>query len=144
MSVDVEFQRLVPEAKLPQKMTPGAAGMDICSVETVMIPPGAWVLVSTGLAVAIPEGHEGQIRPRSGMCLKYGLTVLNAPGTVDSDYRGPVRVLLINQSKEPRVVRPGERIAQLVIAPVTNVQVREVEGLGETKRGGGGFGSTGV
>jgi dUTP pyrophosphatase len=131
-------------APLPAYQTSGAAGLDIASAECVTIWPGGRALVSTGWAIAIPEGFEGQIRPRSGLAKKHGITVLNTPGTIDSDYRGEVMVLLINHSKEPYTVRPGDRIAQLIIAPVTRVELVEVATLDDTKRGEGGFGSTGA
>ena len=129
----------------PRYETPHSAGMDLRAhlPEAVDLAPGERVLVPTGLRLQIPPGYEGQVRPRSGLALKRGLTVLNAPGTIDADYRGEVGVLLVNLSEEPQRIEPGERIAQLVIAPVTRVRWEEVEELDESERGRGGFGSTG-
>jgi dUTP pyrophosphatase len=139
----VQIRRLVPEAILPRYQTPDASGMDLHSVEAVTIAPGAAVAVDTGLAVAIPRGCEGQVRPRSGNALKHSVTVVNAPGTIDADYRGPLKVLLINHGREPFVIEVGHRVAQLVIAPVIQAELVEVDSLSETERGAGGFGSTG-
>ncbi|MDJ0275628.1 dUTP diphosphatase [Sphingomonas sp. 2R-10] len=128
---------------LPVYATPGAAGMDVVAAEDVELAPGARHAVATGFAMAIPEGYEVQVRPRSGLALKHGITCLNTPGTIDSDYRGEVKVILANLGQEPfRVVR-GERIAQLVPAPVLRATLDEVEALDDTARGAGGFGSTG-
>ncbi len=109
----------------------------------IVVKPGQWRLVSTGVRVAIPQGYEGQIRPRSGLALKYGVTLLNTPGTIDSDYRGIVGVILINHGEEPFTIRRGDRIAQLVVTPISRLELEEVEVLTPTRRGGGGFGSTG-
>jgi dUTP diphosphatase len=130
---------------LPRYMTAGAAGMDLLAdLETdVVLAPGERRLVPTGLAVAIPEGFEGQVRPRSGLAVRDGLTVLNAPGTIDSDYRGEVHVLLANLGAAPVRIRRGDRIAQLVVGPVARVAWRSVEALPASARGEGGFGSTG-
>jgi dUTP pyrophosphatase len=128
---------------LPAYATPGAAGMDVVAAEDVAIPPGGRHAVATGLSMAIPQGYEVQVRPRSGLALKHGITCLNTPGTIDSDYRGEVKVILANLGAEPFEVRRGERIAQLVPAPVQRAALREVEDLDETARGRGGFGSTG-
>lgn len=117
--------------------------MDLHASEALTIAPGATAAVSTGLAMAIPRGFEGQVRPRSGIALKHSVTVVNAPGTVDSDFRGCVKVLLINHGREPFPIAVGDRIAQLVIAPVIQAELVEVESLDETARGAGGFGSTG-
>ena len=130
--------------ELPAYATEGAAGMDVLSAEDVSIAPGARHAVATGLAVAIPEGFEIQVRPRSGLALKHGITVPNTPGTIDSDYRGEVKVILINLGAEPFEVRRGDRVAQLVLAPVTRASWMPVDELDETARGAGGFGSTGV
>ena len=132
-------------APMPRTMSAGAAGLDLCAdIEApVVLVPGARALVPTGWHVAIPEGFEGQVRPRSGLALKHGVTVLNAPGTIDADYRGEVGVILINHADAPFEVRRGERIAQLVIAPVARVRTVEVVSLDETARGDAGFGSTG-
>ena len=129
---------------LPRYMTPDAAGMDLLAdLETAtVLAPGERCLVPTGLAVAIPPGFEGQVRARSGLAARDGLTVLNAPGTIDADYRGEVRVLLVNLGRAPVSVRRGDRIAQLVVGPVARVTWREVDALSESARGAGGFGST--
>lgn len=133
---------------LPDYQTPDAAGFDLVAAvapdTTVTILPGARVLIPTGLIFEIPKKMEAQVRPRSGLAIKHGVTVLNSPGTIDADYRGEVAVILINLGKEPFVVTRGERIAQMVIAPVARVKLREVKKLSKTKRGAGGFGSTGV
>ncbi|MEB3416628.1 dUTP diphosphatase [Alteriqipengyuania sp. WL0013] len=129
---------------LPTYETDGAAGMDVVSAETVTIAPGSRHAVATGFAMAIPAGYEIQVRPRSGLALKHGISVPNTPGTIDSDYRGEVKVLLINHGDAPFAIERGDRVAQLVIAPVTRASFVEVEELGDTARGTGGFGSTGV
>ncbi len=128
---------------LPVYATEGAAGMDVVAAEDLDLAPGARHAVSTGLSIAIPAGYEIQVRPRSGLALKHGVTVLNSPGTVDADYRGEVSVLLINHGDEPFTIRRGERIAQLVIAAVTHANLVVVASLSSTDRGSGGFGSTG-
>jgi dUTP pyrophosphatase len=132
---------------LPRLQTAGSAGLDLAAAlppdMVVEIAPGAVAMIPTGLILAIPLGYEAQIRPRSGLAARYGVTVLNSPGTVDSDYRGEVKVLLINHGTAPFPVRRGERIAQMVVAPVSQVQLVEVEALDETERGEGGHGSTG-
>jgi len=128
---------------LPAYATAGAAGMDVLAAEDVTIPPGARHAVATGLAMAIPAGYEIQVRPRSGLALKHGITVPNTPGTIDSDYRGELKVILINHGSEPFAIRRGDRVAQLVLAPVVHAAWEEVESLDETARGTGGFGSTG-
>jgi dUTP pyrophosphatase len=128
---------------LPRYATDGAAGMDVLSAEDVTLAPGARNAVATGLAVAIPPGYEIQVRPRSGLALKHGISVPNTPGTIDSDYRGEIKVILINHGTEPFAIHRGDRIAQLVLAPVTLAEWNEVAELGETGRGAGGFGSTG-
>ena len=128
---------------LPAYATSGAAGMDVVSAEDVTIAPGGRHAVASGLAVAIPPGYEIQVRPRSGLALKHGVTVPNTPGTIDSDYRGELKVILINHGAEPFAIRRGDRIAQLVLAPVTHGAWVEVAELDETARGAGGFGSTG-
>lgn len=142
----VKFARLSPHARLPQYMSEGAAGMDLCSAseEEIRVAPGARVAVPTGLAMQMPSGYEAQVRPRSGLAIKAGVTVVNAPGTVDSDYRGEVKVLLVNLSQQEHVIGLGDRIAQMVIAPVVQAEVTWAEdGLSDTQRGAGGFGSTG-
>lgn len=129
--------------ELPAYATDGAAGMDVLAAEDVTLAPGARHAVATGLAVAIPDGFEIQVRPRSGLALKHGISVPNTPGTIDSDYRGEVKVILINHGSEDFEIRRGDRIAQLVLAPVTRASWLPVEELDETQRGEGGFGSTG-
>lgn len=128
---------------LPTYATAGAAGMDVVAAETVTLAPGGRHAVATGFAIAIPEGYEVQVRPRSGLALKYGITCLNTPGTIDCDYRGEVKVILANLGTEPFEVVRGERVAQLVPAPVLRARFRETESLDPTQRGAGGFGSTG-
>ncbi len=133
---------------LPAYETEGSAGLDVRAAVAEDAPltlaPGARAMVETGLSVAIPEGYELQMRPRSGLAAKHGITCLNSPGTIDSDYRGELKVILINHGAEPFVIQRGERIGQLVLAPVTRLQWDEVDALPETARGEGGFGSTGV
>jgi dUTP pyrophosphatase len=128
---------------LPAYATPGAAGMDVLAAEDVTLEPGARHAVATGFAVAIPSGYEIQVRPRSGLALKHGISVPNTPGTIDSDYRGELKVILINHGGERFPIHRGDRIAQLVLAPVTLAAWEEVAELDETERGAGGFGSTG-
>jgi len=129
--------------ELPAYATDGAAGMDVLAAEDVTLAPGARHAVATGLALAIPPGFEIQVRPRSGLALKHGITVPNTPGTIDSDYRGELKVILINHGAANFAVRRGDRIAQLVLAPVTRASWLPVDELDETARGEGGFGSTG-
>jgi dUTP pyrophosphatase len=129
---------------LPSHATAGAAGADIVSAEDTTIPPGGIHAVATGIALAIPEGYEGQVRPRSGLALKHGVTVLNAPGTIDADYRGEVKVILINHGPEPFRISRGDRVAQLVVARTAPVAFERVDVLPDSARGTGGFGSTGV
>jgi dUTP pyrophosphatase len=145
VSPKVVFQRLRPDAVIPRYMTADAAGMDLTAAidDAVVLAPGARAAIATGLAVAIPPGWEGQVRPRSGLARDRGVTVLNAPGTIDADYRGPVMVLLVNHGREPARIERGERIAQLVIAPVAQAEIGEASELPATARGAGGFGSTG-
>ncbi len=128
---------------LPAYATAGAAGMDVVAAEDVVLRPGARQAVATGFSVAIPEGYEIQVRPRSGLALKHGITVPNSPGTIDSDYRGELKVILANLSDDSFPIQRGDRIAQLVLAPVTLAQWEEVDDLDATARGEGGFGSTG-
>ena len=145
MTIPVEVKRL-PHGEglpLPAYATAGAAGMDVVAAEDVTIACGARHAVATGLALAIPEGYEIQVRPRSGLALKHGITVPNTPGTIDSDYRGELKVILINHGSEPFVIQRGDRVAQLVLAPVVQAVWDEVAELGATTRGEGGFGSTG-
>ena len=143
--IEIELQRL-PHGEglpVPSYATPGAAGLDVVAAENLTLAPGQRHAVATGFAIAIPHGHEVQVRPRSGLALKHGITCLNTPGTIDEDYRGEVKVILANLGNEPFEVRRGERIAQLVPAPVLKASFRDVETLSETSRGAGGFGSTG-
>ena len=137
---------LSPGASVPAYQTAGAAGADVfaCTDGPVTIAPGAVALIPTGIAVEIPEGYEAQIRPRSGLALKHGITLPNSPGTIDADYRGEVKVILMNAGDEPFVVRRGDRIAQLVVAPVARAVWRPVDELPPTARGDGGFGHTGT
>lgn len=128
---------------LPVYETRGSAGFDLKAAQDVTIEPGGRALVATGLAMALPAGHEGQVRPRSGLAVKHGVTVLNSPGTVDEDYRGEVKVPLVNHGDEPFAITRGMRIAQMIVAPVLQVEIAEVDDLDDTKRGSGGFGSTG-
>jgi len=131
---------------LPAARTGGSAGLDLAAAvdDALLIPIGGRALIPTGFAIALPRGYEGQVRPRSGLAVQHGITVLNAPGTIDADYRGEIKVPLINLGDAPFTVTRGMRIAQLVVAPVTGVTLREVAALGETDRGHGGFGSTGT
>ncbi len=145
MSV-VNVKILKKGAVLPRYMTEHAAGLDLCALldSPVVLQPGERALLPTGLAFEIPPGFEGQVRPRSGLALKQGIALVNAPGTIDADYRGEVGVIVINHGSEQVTFHSGDRIAQLVIAPVVQVQLREVAELGETLRSSGGFGHTGV
>jgi dUTP pyrophosphatase len=135
-------------ATLPQYASAGAAGMDLCAAidSAITLAPGERIAVPTGIAIALPPGYEAQVRPRSGLALKHGIGMVNAPGTIDEDYRGEVQVLLVNLGREAYVIEPRDRIAQLVVAAVTRLRaelVQTVEELGATERGSGGFGSTG-
>jgi dUTP pyrophosphatase len=144
--IEIKFTRL-PHGEglaLPQYATEAAAGLDITAAEELVLAPGERHAVATGFAIEIPHGYEVQVRPRSGLALKHGITCLNTPGTIDSDYRGEVKVILINLGGEPFPVRRGDRIAQLVPAPVLRAHFTEVRELEETARGSGGFGSTGL
>jgi len=149
MTLTIKVRRLPHNADLPLPAyeTEQSAGMDLRAAVAedapVTLQPGARALIPTGLAIALPPGFEAQVRPRSGLALKNGITCLNSPGTVDADYRGELAVILINLGQEPFVIKRGERIAQMVIAPVTQGSFVEVEALDETARGAGGFGSTG-
>ena len=133
-------------AIIPEYKTSGAAGADVCAFlsEPVVIKSGEFAMIPTGLSFAIPEGYEIQVRPRSGLAAKNGVTVLNTPGTIDSDYRGEVKVILINHGKDSFTVNNGDRVAQLIVAPVTQGIFEKAEELDSTERGEGGFGSTGV
>ena len=142
----VAVRRLRAEARLPEYQTAHAAGMDLsaCLDAPAELAPGEIRLIPCGFAMALPEGFEAQVRPRSGLAARFGVTLANTPGTIDADYRGEVRAPLINLGGEAFVVEPGMRIAQMVIAPVSRAELVEVEELGETARGAGGFGSTGL
>lgn len=141
----VEIKRLPnnDDLPLPAYETAGAAGLDLRAAEAVTLKPGGRHLVSTGLSIALPQGYEAQVRPRSGLAVKYGVTVLNSPGTIDCDYRGEIKVPLINHGEDDFVIARGDRIAQMVIAPVTRISWSEVAALDDTARGAGGFGSSG-
>ena len=144
MSLEILITRLDPEVPLPRYAHPGDAGADICSAVDITLQPGERAAVATGLAIALPEGYVALAHPRSGLALKNGIGMVNAPGTIDSGYRGELKVLLINHSQEPFTINRGDRIAQLVIRKFESAQYREVEALPESVRGEGGFGSTGV
>lgn len=141
----LQVRLLRPDARPPAYGSPGAAGLDLAAAidGPLTLQPGQHAAVPTGISLALPPAHEGQVRPRSGLAARHGVTVLNAPGTVDEDYRGEVKVLLINHGKQPHEIQPGDRIAQLVVAPVTRAAVQVVDSLDDTERGDGGFGSTG-
>jgi dUTP pyrophosphatase len=148
VTIEVRIQRL-PHAEglpLPAYATDGAAGADLCAaVESALIlEPGERAAVPTGLVLEVPNGYEGQVRPRSGLAIRAGLTIVNAPGTIDSDYRGELKVLLVNLGSDPITIERGDRIAQLLVAPVTRASFTESESLTASERGEGGFGSTGV
>jgi dUTP pyrophosphatase len=147
MSIEVQITRLPHghDLPLPACQSAQAAGLDLLAAvdAPVTLKPGERALIPTGLAIALPDGHEAQVRPRSGLAAKQGVTVLNSPGTIDADYRGEIKVALINLGQEPVEIDRGMRIAQMVIAPVTHARLREVATLPETPRGAGGFGSTG-
>ena len=132
--------------ELPAYATMDSAGMDLRAaiVACISLPPGGRALVPTGIALALPSGHEGQVRPRSSLAFKHGVTILNSPGTIDADYRGELKVLLINHGDQPFTVHRGDRVAQLVIAPTTKISLQEASDLPESDRGKGGFGSTGI
>ncbi len=149
-AIEVQVVRLPHGADLPlpEQQSALAAGLDLVAAvpaeHPLTIMPGRWETIPTGIAMALPQGTEGQVRPRSGLAARHGVTVLNAPGTVDADYRGEIQVILVNLGTEPFVVQRGMRIAQLVVAPVLRVRVSETRQLDPTTRGSGGFGSTGV
>ena len=140
----VKFRRIDPSAELPTYAHPGDAGMDIRSIEELTIAPGARALVHTGLVMMLPPGYEAQVRPRSGLALKNGVTVLNTPGTIDEGYRGEIGVILANFGSEPFKVEKGAKIAQMVIAPCTRAEIAETDEVDDTVRGTGGFGSSGL
>ncbi|WP_442680582.1 dUTP diphosphatase [Sphingomonas sp. ASY06-1R] len=143
--IEIRFKRLPhgQDLPLPTYATAHAAGLDVVAAESLILEPGARFAVATGFAIAIPVGYEVQVRPRSGLALKHGITCLNSPGTIDADYRGEVKIILANLGAEPFSIGRGERIAQLVPAPVQYARFTEVEELDDTARGQGGFGSTG-
>jgi dUTP pyrophosphatase len=145
MTVTVKFKRLTPTAKIPAYQTAHAAGMDLVAdvSGTVFVSPGQRRAIPTGLTIEIPPGYEGQVRPRSGRAINEGLTMINSPGTIDADYRGEVKVLIVNLGDRTIEIHPGDRIAQLIIAPVVRAEIVEVEELAESTRGTGGFGHTG-
>lgn len=142
--MQVKILKRHPDAIMPDYATPGAAGLDLCAriSHEIYLQPGVRFTCPTGIGIELPKGFEAQIRPRSGLASKHGLTVLNSPGTVDSDYRGEIKVILINHGEQAAKIEPNQRIAQMVIAPVMRVQLVESECLGDTERGEGGFGST--
>ncbi len=145
---DIKFKKLshAEDLPLPGYESASAAGMDIRAAldEPITLKPGERILIPTGLQMALPDGYEAQIRPRSGLAIRNGITMLNSPGTIDADYRGEVKVIAINHGQEDFTVNHGDRIAQMVIAPVVQLSIEEVDSLDETERGAGGFGSTGV
>lgn len=138
------IKKLDPKAVVPQYQTHGSVGFDLHAISDDRLEPGERKLIDTGLAFVIPSGYEVQIRPRSGLALKHGVTVINTPGTIDWDYRGPIKVLLINLGDEPFLIKAGDRIAQAVVKETVRVEFEEVEEISGTQRGSGGFGSTGV
>ena len=140
----LKIKRLSPDAAIPSYGDPGDSGMDLCSIEARVLQPGERALVRTGLAIALPEGTEAQVRPRSGLAAKSAITILNTPGTVDAGYRGEVCVILANFGRDPFEITPGMRIAQMVICPVLRPAIEVCDELDATARGAGGFGSTGV
>jgi len=146
MGVTIKIKRgeSAKDIPIPSYATPGSAGLDIRSAEDVDIRPGDRAAVGTGLYLEIPPGFEGQARPRSGLALKHGVTLLNSPGTIDSDYRGEIRMIMINHGREKFTIRRGDRIAQIVFAPCVQAEIDETDELGDTSRSSGGFGSTGM
>lgn len=144
--IQVKIKKLHPNAIVPNYMTEHAAGMDLCTViETpIVLAPGERTLLPTGLAMEIPAGFEGQVRPRSGLALKKGVALVNSPGTIDADYRGEIGIIIINHGTEPVEFQPGDRVAQLIIAPVTQAELVVADELNDSTRSSGGFGHTGV
>jgi len=144
--ITIAVSAIHPQAQLPRcaHSSEEDAGMDLCATEELRLEPGAWGAVGTGLILQIPPGYEGQVRPRSGLAVRHGITLLNSPGTIDPGYRGEVRVILINHGRAEYLIRPGDRIAQLVIAPYAAVEWKLEPNLAGSVRGAGGFGSTGV
>ena len=146
VTIAVEKMSHAKDLPLPDYQTNGAAGMDLCAAlgDDIVIAPGDFTAIPTGLAIALPAGLEAQIRPRSGLAFKHGITVLNSPGTIDSDYRGEIKIALINHGKSPVTISHGMRIAQMVIAQTIQAQLQPVDQLDKTERGASGFGSTGI
>ena len=142
--MQVRIAKIHPDAIVPHYVHPGDSGMDVYSIEDVTIPPGETALVRTGLKIAVPEGFEAQMRPKSGLALNHAISLPNTPGTIDSGYRGEIRVILINHGRQPYHVEKQSKIAQLVICPVIRADIQEVAELDDTARGEGGFGSTGL
>ena len=142
----IQIKKLSSSVLIPKYETPGSSGMDIAAhiENNIIISPGENALVPTGFSIAIPKGYEVQIRPRSGLAIKKNITVLNTPGTIDADYRGEIKVILINLGKEKFIIKNGERVAQMVVCPVVQASLEEVKELSDTQRGSGGFGSTGT
>ena len=142
----IQIKKLSSSVSIPRYETPGSSGMDIAAYikDSIIINPGEKALIPSGFSMAIPKGFEVQIRPRSGLAAKKNITVLNTPGTIDADYRGEIKVILINLGKEKFIIENGERIAQMVVCPVVQANLEEVKELSETHRGSGGFGSTGT
>jgi dUTP pyrophosphatase len=142
--VNVKITKIKDNAIIPKYAKPGDAGVDLCSTEEYLLKPGDRCLVSTGIKIALPQGHEAQVRPRSGLALKHGISIVNTPGTVDSDYRGEIGIILINHGQDDFKVEPGMRIAQMVINKVEHANFEEVDLLDKTDRGEGGFGHSGT
>ena len=144
--IDVKIIRCRPKAQLPQYMTEQAAGMDLYAIldKDVVLAPGQRGMVPTGIAIALPFGYEAQVRPRSGLAAKHGVTLVNSPGTIDADYRGEISVIMINHGETDFIIKSGERIAQMIVTPVSHCKWNLVENLEESQRGSGGFGHTGV
>ena len=142
--VTVKIWREATTIKIPEYATPGSAGVDLCSMKYCILKPGELSLIPTGIKLAIPEGYEGQIRPRSGLALNHRIIIPNAPGTIDADYRGEIMVMLLNMGEDPFSISFGDRIAQLVFVPVARAKFEAVKELDQTRRGAGGFGSTGI
>ena len=142
----IQIKKLSITVSIPKYETPGSSGMDIAAhiENAITINPGEKVLIPTGFSIAVPRGHEVQIRPRSGLAIKKNITVLNTPGTIDADYRGEIKIILINLGKEEFIIENGDRIAQMVVCPVVQASLKEVKELSDTERGSGGFGSTGI
>jgi dUTP pyrophosphatase len=142
--VEIKITKIKDNAVIPKYAKPGDAGVDLCSTENYTLKPGERCLVSTGIKIALPKGHEAQVRPRSGLALKHGISIVNTPGTVDSDYRGEIGVIAINLGQEEFKIEPGMRIAQMIINKVEHAVFEEVDSLDETERGEGGFGHSGT